>query len=244
MTVRGSKNRNQVRLLEAIRAKIDKPELRQKYYEALKKAQQRIGKSPIEVLKWLIAFAEGNIEELNIDPLRELGYEVAYFSIFGSTTSGDVYPYRLLMHDRTETRWAQEVASGLTLPNRQELLNLQKEVRLILDQLIETGRAPVRLSKQTLTIRTIPNKRHGWIDVTCLHVQDNFLYQMVPTLTIHAGWVRKCRDVDCTRRFLGKRNMQRFCSVTCQSREATRRYRRKSKKRVKPYTEQSRKETH
>lgn len=225
MTVRGSKKINQEHWREAVRKEIDEPELRQKYYEALRKAQKRIGSAPTEVLKWLIAFAKEDLGELAIDPLRERGYEVAYFSIFGSTTSGDVSPYSLLMHDRTVTGWSQEVASRLSLPNRQDLLSLQIKVRHILDHLIEQGYASVWLHELTLTIRTTAKKRRGWLDVTCSHIQDKFLYHMAPLLTNHAGWIRRCGDSTCNCRFLGMRRIQRFCSVACQNRVASRRFR-------------------
>jgi hypothetical protein len=244
MTPRISKQRAQEQVDKTIRDKIGDPGLVRKHYKELGLAERRLGQTPIRILQWLVNFANKELEDLNLIDLQKREYEVAHFSIFGLHPRQDVSPFDLLTDDRSESGWSQHIGRGLTLPNKADLLELQKEVRQFLDQLIDQQHTTIRLQDLRLNIQAVRFESQGFLDVSCSRIQDAFFYHEVPLFTLYAGRLRRCAESDCKNRFLSMRRQQKFCSTTCQSRVATRRYRVNQEEKRKRKTAHTRKEKH
>ena len=128
---------------------------------------------------------------------------------------------------RHEARWATKAFGSYTIPNLNEATKLQQDARKIIDELIEEGSTSIRLPASEFELGKDPKRRVGYLRVVHDHPRNAFLYHFIPLVFALATWIKRCKRDGCTRRYLAVRQKQLYCSLRCQSRIATQRYRKK-----------------
>ena len=219
------------RLDRLVRETIGDPELLRKHYAELEKAGGRIGRTSIQVMRWLLDFSQRDLENLSLGDLTNVAYEAAFFAIFGLREKQSVSPFDLLAHDRSKAGWAASITPRHTVPNRLEVLDLQAQIRQHLEQLIDGGGTLIRLPNLEARVaigKAGKGRAVGQLILSYERIAHQFLHHLLGVLVNHAPWVRRCKE--CERRFLAVRRKQKFCSARCQRRIATRRYRATLKK--------------
>ena len=202
-----------------------------RYSDRVVEAAERVGKTWIEELQWLVDFAQRSPEQL-VDQLTEfespLVYEIAWFS--------------------------REVNIVDRESDRTWIINAAESLKLKLRSLLETGQALFEVSEVTFVL----NRRtdDGWkrsgraARLESFHRAKNlvtrFLLGAHRILELEGVRLRECAAIGCRRIFVRqKRGI--FCSKTCSQREQTRRFRerhpRKASIRQRKYYETKAKKT-
>ena len=199
------------------------------FFEELTKAGYRLGRTKADAMKRLLQFCGSDLESLSIGDRNNLYFELAYFSVFGARGSQPVSPFSLLIYGTTrhEARWATKAFGSYTIPNLNEATKLQQDARKIIDELIEEGSTSIRLPASEFELGKDPKRRVGYLRVVHDHPRNAFLYHFIPLVFALATWIKRCKRDGCTRRYLAVRQKQLYCSLRCQSRIATQRYRKK-----------------
>lgn len=202
-----------------------------RHQKELEKAGKSLGKTLVQATRWLVEFLNADLEALSPSKIQGLAYKVAYFSIFGSRTGQAISSYRLLFENRSSDGWSILASKRYSIPNRHDLLALQKQIQTLTDELIENKTTSLHLSSAVLHINIIKFNLPAVRTIFCDRIADSFLYHATWPLSVYGARLKRCNDKTiCGKFYLSKRVAQLFCSDRCRGRVAKRRQRKRSTK--------------
>jgi hypothetical protein len=187
----------------------------------LKEARARIGRTPGERMRWVIEFSRLSLPASHSVEMMNLRYELAVFGELLIFAPDDTFPWRTSA-DLSRPNWQ--------LPSEKIVRSCQAAFRSSLYEVVETGAA---------TLETPPLKHQlFWGDkpldskdlmyaVTGIPAGSDgpYTYVLVQLLMTHGHRIRYCGE--CDQIFLADRRNKTYCSLSCQTRAGTRRFRRR-----------------
>ncbi len=201
----------------------------------LVQAWQRMGKTSADVMRWLLRFERCDLSTLSSGDWLNLQYELIAFRENGTSMIDNALAHML---DPPLSYDFEDITSPITHP---QIVAFQKMVKQTLEA-IKTKRST--LLKFPSFERCLHFQRHHrsiamsgkvvarpprWVLRSTMHEPMEALnYWFFELLKDHANAIRQCPESGqpvCQGLFLAERKNQSFCSVSCQSRAATRRYR-------------------
>ncbi len=208
------------------------------HHRDLEKARLRIGDNPIKAMEWALRFGQEDLSALSEENLRDLRYEIAIFAQVGpqgmerplpqGTTTQD-WSWRL--REKGEVApWepAEKEIELRRLPPLEALKELHDGIVQHVDELIRTGRTEFPRTSGKLVIQysddhdCAVNYFHPLMSKEDTR-ENAFWSFFAHLLTSRAHRIRRCTE--CRRVFLAGRRNQHYCTVRCQSRVASRKYR-------------------
>jgi hypothetical protein len=219
------------------------------YLDELGKARNRIGQTIDSIAIWFARFAQRDLQNLSTGEWTDLLYEVASISEFQFQLTGEraLWSCAITTQDwtgkeRTKDegelqRWMQLFADHANdgsllyplppyaLPPRDAVAQLQQETIDALTELHEHHTYTVDLPPVTLMCLS----HRSTDEIARLGVLVNppqlFRYNLAWTIGMSAVRIRRCNE--CRQWFFADRKNKTYCSISCQSRAGTRRYRSK-----------------
>ena len=201
----------------------------------LGKAYRRIGKKPADAMRWVIKFACEKPKSLSAGDRINRDYELVAFVRFGVPVGWKFPPYN------SDVPWVEvpkgwgDAMSPVSLPTENEVLALQVSTAQYLNQLISEREFDVPIDIKVYRVQPVirpvyhakdPSKNkllaEGYVIPVVRSPEAAFLYLLVNLMRAFVGKVKNCPE--CKKIFLKERKNQKYCSVTCQSRVATRKY--------------------
>lgn len=203
--------------------------------EELEKAFYRMGSTPADSMKWVIRFAYEERALLSSGDRMNRDYELVSFLRFGLRHGMAKTPaYILTPWMDVPPGWGNLV-SPIVLPEEPEILDLQNRTKaflfkLVAEEVIDLGdlvqNIRVKPAIQIVEHGPDPAKEENLtigIFVPRFETHSNsYLYLLGQLLAAHMGKVKNCPE--CQRVFLQERRNQKYCTTTCQSRIASRRF--------------------
>jgi hypothetical protein len=211
------------------------------YLGELAHASSRIGHTTKKAIGWLLRFAKLDLSKLSIGDFTNLQYELTSFRQDGVLNEKKALAYVT----------GQPIVSGYdcrprTLPEDglitlSEMIEFQTLVRQTVERIREKRMTLFTFSSLERCLYFDPtqstvfllgkaiDRPPRWVLVTTMeNPMESLTYAMLDLLKDHANAITQCPEFahpKCQGLFLAERKNQNFCSVTCQSRVATRRYR-------------------
>jgi len=207
----------------------------------------RLGLTRYDVFEWLLRFSQTDLEVLNEKDLKNLFYEVACFVKFkcGEALQANdfVQPNLCLKnwggrfysqtdnlqnnHSTASIRHAISVYHDAfflqpSLPRKEDLQTLQDQTRGALTSLIDRHSLILQQPGSTQYFLRYPQSHTFSSVVLADSPQDLFMIHFLEFLKECGQALSKCPG--CLMIFYGRTN-KTYCSLKCQSREATRRFR-------------------
>jgi len=200
------------------------------HQQELNKASGRLGKSPAARLDWVLRLVQTDLDELSTGSRLDLAYEIYLFSNFGSSPiiSGLV-PLKGLKAPSSVQLW-EDPANLSKYPRLLPTLETMKEIQLLasnsLFEIVFHGHWDINgFEIQHVRVGHAYGDKAETLLVGGLDTQleKSFKLSLLLTLTAQGGRVRHCPG--CRQYFRAGRRNQEFCSLKCQTRNATLAYR-------------------
>ena len=199
----------------------------QREYE---EARERIGRTTKRAMKWVLGFAQNDLEPLEPSQIALLANEVVVFPTLSvrGWRSRD-YPFGWVSVE--ERDW--KIEHGRMWPKRAEnkksLLTLQREVRDYLEHFLAGKSVSAQLSEAVFNVVLMPMPGSGrgigrfWI--AAKKQEQGFILKLLLLIAAHGNQIRRCEGGPCTRMFLANGTRHRFHAKRCQSRIGVQRHR-------------------
>ena len=202
-------------------------------------------------MRWFLRFAQCDLSTLHDEDWFSLEYELTAFRCLGIPDAKGVWSGLRGEGIVSSFDYPDQKRAGKALLRREEITSFQT----LTLQTLETIRKKQSLTftfpslKRNLffepprTFRSLPSSQlitdpkildaiipgRGWVEkISSGNPAEVLTFLMLDLLKEHAGLIRQCPEFKhegCQRLFLADRKNQDFCSVKCQSRAATRRFR-------------------
>lgn len=203
--------------------------------EECRKAIERLGATSLDTMKWALRIAQCDLGNLSAGDLGNLQYEIALVAVFGANPkqmlSGEKHilpffdwsghPSQQEPDAMPPTASQKGYYNDGRLPSVDTISAIQTSTQKHLKNFLEDGTTTLTLSI------TRGVSVHSQVDEPLMmsfgQPIDCFSYVFLELLGMHGHRVRRCPE--CIIIFLADRRNQAYCSVRCQSRVATRRYR-------------------
>ena len=195
-------------------------------------AQDQVGRTPVEVMEWLIRFAALNLGVLTLTEIEDLEFQATQFCYGeweGRWLKGlQISPgMKFIFIKNKEDHSLHEVPRLFT---QKELLTLQGHIRLLLSGLFESSIPVIPFPHPTLSLsawkRSTPPKYVIFLEA---NLHSAFLLQAAQLIGACMGKFGKCQAPDCGKIFVFTRKTKLFCSKRCQRRIGIRELRKKWK---------------
>jgi hypothetical protein len=179
------------------------------HQEELHKASERIGPTPEDGVRWLLRFSEDDLTRLSAGDVLNRRYECFAFALGRQRDLPNLY------FEEGEQPF----------PSADDLATFHENVREVVKAVLSHGRVKFQFSDITLNLHheafaaDSPWLLRATSDSNLDVFRFAVLYEVLPL----ARKIRRCPE--CQKIFLADRTNQEFCSVQCQNRGATRRYR-------------------
>lgn len=219
------------------------PDAEFQYLSDLALGSQRIGDTSKKALGWFLKFSQCDLSTLSSGDWTNLQYELTSFRMSGVYTTKKalaLFKGEEMFFPGYDSRDRANPQEGLI--TQSEILEFQLLARETLEAIRE---------KRAKDFKFPSLERRFYYDpspstVTCVfgkeivagprwrfytsaeNPMEALTYAMLDLLKDHADCIRQCPEfaqAGCQRLFLAERKNQYYCSVDCQSRAATRRYR-------------------
>lgn len=214
-------------------------------------ATQRIGDTGEKAMRWFLNFAQRDLSILSDGDWHNLEYELTALRCLGIPDAKGVWSGLKGEGITSSFDYPDIEKQGKGLMRREEITSFQALTQQTIEKILKKQSLPFKFpSLQRIlffdpprTLRSVLGNKlitdaqlldailpgMGWIErVSAENPTEVLSYLMLDLLKEHAGLVRKCPEFEhkgCHRLFLADRKNQDFCSVKCQGRAATRRYR-------------------
>jgi len=181
--------------------------------QEFKKASGRIGHITDDVMRWLLKFIKLDLLSLSAGDFMNLQYEIVFFGCYG--------PPDLKEHEWIGSPfWPSD--KERYLPQIDFVEGLQEWARNSVQYIIDKD--PVMFEFDSLRLNLYQDTDNRWK----AHYYSNdpieaIKYSVAQLLIRSANLLRQCPE--CHRHFLADRKNQEYCSLLCQGRVTTRRYR-------------------
>jgi len=205
------------------------------------KADARIGWTSDDATRWLIRFAQLDLNTLSEGQWSDLTAEIHAFTKRGPplkagrsvTHIGAVFQWRI---PRVEDADPKTQRSRITIdtirPSREQTTHLQTWAHFILDGLVTGGSASVVIGALHLDILPHePSFKTSPLRIRTHTAKDAFGFHFAHLLADHYERLRRCGE--CQTLFLADRRNQRFCTTRCLTRVTQRRWRERQVKATK-----------
>ena len=189
--------------------------------EELRKAFQRIGHTPRDRMKWTLKFAQRDLTTLSDGDWLNLAFEVAAFTRFGMLGEPVFTRGSELFGSLHDPIWANFLGP-VAVPTQEEITGLQASTKQKITHLAVAKATAVELGNTSLRVYPF-GKFGGIVHVVTELPSGRFNYVLAHLLADHLGRLRRCPE--CGLLFLADRRNQRYNSVRCQNRAASRRFR-------------------
>jgi hypothetical protein len=195
-------------MTESERERENKKQSEQHIHE-LFKARVRIGESQEDRVRWLLRFYAEDIENMSAGDMLNRRYEFLAFAIGRAQ----------------ELRWPDEPEP---FPSAEEVIAFHLNVKSFVIVVLTRGwqgfsfknlKIHFHSQQQDYSGPSVPWMLHATSPDTIEVLKFTMLYEVWPL----AHKIRECPE--CKKIFLADRTTQEYCSVQCQNRVATRRYR-------------------
>ena len=196
------------------------------------KASERVGRTPAEVAKWLLTFVSHDLDKLLQGDWSNLSSEVAWVMLRGSwegpinppfEQEAMIFPDFRAPLDGT-TRYLRKLLS----PDGSLIRRAHRTSKAWVEGILRRKHVSYRFTELTLslsfTLKFGEDDSGRWMhSIYTGSPLQRLQYGVLDILAQSADYVRQCPE--CSRLFLAERLNQGFCSVSCQARSATRRWR-------------------
>src|SRR3990167_897009 len=202
-------------------------------------------------MQWLLNFAQRDLSILFAGDWHHLEYELTALRCLGIPDAKGVWSGLKGEGITSSFDYPDVEKQGKGLMRREEIISFQALTRQTIDTILKKQSLlfkfpslqrilffdPPRTLRSVLGNKIITDAQllaailpgGGWIErVSAENPTEVLTYLMLDLLNEHAELVRQCPEFEhngCQRLFLADRKNQDFCSVKCQNRAATRRYR-------------------
>jgi hypothetical protein len=186
----------------------------------LREAKKRVGHTSEDMMRWAIRFSGEYLAGRSRAQILEITRELAAFSMSSALLiePGDSLPWRRISTGR---------APHGVVPRLEKLEQYQERMKDIINEVLVVGMVSVRTPSVTHHLRWEPSgaesRKLSHVIIETDDPEEPYTMALVQLLMRHGALLRKCEE--CEQIFLAERGHQTYCSVTCQSRAGTRRYR-------------------
>ncbi len=196
----------------------------------LYKAFDRLGRTYADTMKWAVRFAQCDLSTISEGDWLNLAYEVTAFTRYGVVrrpwnfqkvlkwAPGKPRPY--LAKAESVPGWG-DAGSPVELPKREVVIPLQAITLGALHSLAEQEFASFNLPAVWLDVIRLEPSSPGTVQPVTTP-EGAFTYHLAHLLAENAGNLRRCPE--CQKFFVADRRNQRYCTVSCQTRVASRKY--------------------
>ena len=186
----------------------------------------RAGGSPTHAMKWLLEFAQRDLSLLSEGDWLNLSYEVIAFARFGLLKQ----PHQKTLVRRnarssglitTSPEW-EDITEDVTLPSKDEIAKLRRFTWEQIEAIVQKDVADIDVGHIRIRLKRIPPT---WVYTRLIVdlLESGFAFHLAHHFADQAAWIRRCPE--CTKYFLAERRNQLYCSSSCQTRMASRKYR-------------------
>ncbi len=196
----------------------------------LDKAFDRLGRTYADTMKWAVRFAQCDLSTISEGDWLNLAYEVTAFTRYGVVrrpwslhkvlkwAPGKPLPY--LAKAESTPGWG-DARSPVELPKKEVVIPLQAITLGALHSLVEQEVASFKLPAVWLEVIRLEPSSPGTVQPVST-AEGAFTYHLAHLLAENAGNLRRCPE--CQKFFVADRRNQRYCTVSCQTRVASRKY--------------------
>lgn len=201
------------------------------------KAAGRLGKTPEQVMRWVLRFVQMDLSGLSEGQWSDLGAEAHVFTKKGPPLRiGRVTSYVAAVFDwgggSPEKDLPKKGKTVLTIrPSREQITELQHLTRGIFESL--AAKEPILFELGPLSLYVNPvsySVKHGGLTIKVHGPFDAFGLHVAFLLAQHPGRLRRCAE--CQTLFLAERSNQQFCITRCLTRVTQRRWRERHRKKT------------
>lgn len=204
---------------------IDDPE----HQKELNKASGRIGATPETRLEWVIRLVQTNLDDLSTGSRLDLACEIYAFSLFsGLPSRSGLLPLNKFRLPSTDQPLEDLAPLSLCaeFPTLETMKKVQLEASNSLCGIVLYNHWHIdRFSIDRVMVGRDYGDNSEALQVIAINtrLEESFKLSLLMTLIAQGGRVRSCPA--CQQYFRAGRRNQEFCSLTCQTRNATLNYR-------------------
>ena len=201
----------------------------------LAKAWQRMGNTSADVMRWLLRFERCDLSTLSSGDWSNLQYELIAFRQDGVSLIDNALAH---MMDPPLDSVHEDLMKHMSQP---QIVSFQKMVTQTLEAIKTKQPTQLKFPSFERCLYFNPVRRSiamsgkvvarppQWVLRSTMHdPMEALTYWFLELMKDHANAIRQCPESGqpvCQGLFLAERKNQSFCSVNCQSRAATRRFR-------------------
>ncbi len=189
--------------------------------EEFAKAEERIGESPEDILKWFLKFSGTDVDRISEGDWLNLQYEAAcvVLSRPGVFSKHDPFRYEKILSERGDP--LQSIKEHL---NKDVIRSLIQSVKEIFRKVLK--REPILIYTPALTVHLYPQEATGdpsWhLQYQAHDPEAPMCLSLLGGLKEFGHLLRSCPE--CQLVFWAVRKNQNYCSKRCQTRVASRNY--------------------
>lgn len=184
-------------------------------------------------MKWLLKFidpqnSEYDLEQLSISQLGKVKFEICAIGEHGYQVGSFSKDFFI----DTEASTKSSLGSTLVepnLPTKQEVQDLQREVRQSFNAVINEGQSVAYpLSPILVIVGRLSNPLRATFCISGKST-EMFMFKCYQLLAHFLPRLRHCRASDCSRLFLAEHGKMKYCAKQCQNRAGVQNFRKKVK---------------
>lgn len=213
----------------------------ERFKEEEAKAADRIGRTSDDATRWLIRFAQLDLNSLSEGQWSDLSAEIHAFTKRGPPLRvgravahiGAVFQWRIPRAEEVDPKTHRSLITIDSIrPSREQTIFLQKWAHFILDGLVTGASGSIAIGALHLDILPQePSFKTSPLRIRTHTAKDAFGFHFAHLLADHYERLRRCGE--CQTLFLADRRNQRFCTTRCLTRVTQRRWRERQVKATK-----------